>query len=103
MEFKILNFVKNLDMNKIEFLKEVSFKSNASLKDCKKIFSNAYYIICDCLKKGEIVNFYGFGKFYVKRRSERLIKSNMFLENKLLPPKYLPAFKIGKCFKEIIR
>lgn len=90
-------------MNKLEFLKEVSFKSNVCLKDCKNIFINSYNIICDCLKKGETVNFYGFGKFYVKRIGERLIKNNKFLKNKLLPPKYLPAFKIGKCFKEIIR
>lgn len=90
-------------MNKTEFLKEISLMSDVSIKDCNLIFNNSYKLLCNCLRKGDTISFYGFGKFYVKHINERIVKNNAFVGGKLLAPKNIPVFKMGKAFKEIIR
>lgn len=90
-------------MNKTTFLKELSLKCNLPINTCKDVMSMGYFLLCDSLKKGQSVNFYGFGKFYVRQRKERLIKKIGTSLSTLVMPKSIPAFKIGKSFKEIIR
>ena len=69
-------------------------------KQCKQVLNNFYLLICDSLKKGEEICFYGIGKFFVKYKKERLIKTNrgeIFVNSK-----NVPVFKMGKSFKNII-
>ena len=87
-------------MNKQEFLKVLSNNCNESVSNCKKILENTYLILCDNLKKGQSVNFYGFGKFYIKSYKERCL--NIEGTPKIIPAKNVPSFKTGKMFKEII-
>lgn len=87
-------------MNKNEFLKELSKISNTNLSTCKKVLFNTYELLCDNLKKGQSVNFYGFGKFYVKCYKERFINNRGI--KKLIGAKFVPTFKTGKSFKNII-
>ena len=87
-------------MNKSEFLKELSKLSNTNLPTCKKVLHNTYALLCDNLKKGISVNFYGFGKFYVKCYKERFVNCGGI--KKLVSAKFVPSFKTGKNFKNII-
>ncbi len=101
---KKLNIIKfvvnNYNMNKQEFLKLLSINSNQSVSSCKKVLENTYLILCDSLKKGQSVNFYGFGKFYVKSYKERCL--NIEGTPKIIPAKNVPSFKTGSVFKNII-
>lgn len=89
-------------MNKLIFLKEVSFKSDLPLNTCRKVFDNMYLVLRECLNKGHVINFQGFGKFYVKTKGERIIKV-FGNEKTLVESKNIPVFKMGKSFKNIIR
>lgn len=84
-------------MNKSQFLKELSLISNMSVNACNKVLNNTYLLLCDNLRKGQSVVFYGFGKFYVRNRKERILDNS-----KLIPAKNIPAFKTGKYFKNIV-
>lgn len=89
-------------MNKLNFLKEVSIKSDLPFNTCKSVFDSIYCVLCESLNKGHIINFKGFGKFFVKRKSERVIQ--VFGNQKsLVESKNIPVFKMGKSFKKIIR
>ncbi len=87
-------------MNKTEFLKVLSLNSNLSVSSCKRVLENTYSLICESLRKGQSVNFYGFGKFYVKSYKERCI-NNAGLR-KIIPAKNIPSFKTGKIFKNVV-
>ena len=87
-------------MNKTQFIKKLSESCSVDKNLCGFILNNAYYLLCDNLKKGETLNLKGFGKFYVKFRKERFLK----VGNKtiLIGTKNIPVFKMGKSFKNII-
>lgn len=87
-------------MNKNELINNLSNITGHSKQTCKDVLNNFYFLICDSLKKGEEVCFKGLGKFYVKSKSERIIKNN--LGTYLMSPKKIVTFKIGKTFKNII-
>ena len=87
-------------MNKCEMISLLSCKCNMPKKQCKQVLNNFYLLICDNLKKGEEVCFYGIGKFFVKTKNERIIKTNK--GEVLVNAKNVPVFKMGKGFKNII-
>lgn len=87
-------------MNKSELLKKLSEQCCLPVGICKVVLDNFYCLICDSLRKGEEINFYGVGKFVVKRRAERLIYGN--LGQIFIPPKSVPVFKLSKNFRNII-
>ena len=87
-------------MNKTEVIKELSKLTNISQKMCKAVLDNFYLLIANSLRRGEEISFYGIGKFLVKTKKERVIKTSN--GNKLICPKKTPCFKIGKTFKNII-
>lgn len=87
-------------MNKNEFLNNLSKITGHNKQTCKDIVENVYYLICDSLRKGEEVCFRGLGKFYVKCKSEKIIKNNLGVY--LVSPKKVVSFKVGKTFKNII-
>ena len=88
-------------MNKLEFIKQLSEISGVKETDCKRFLKISYFLICDLLLKGEEISFKGFGKFFVKTRKERFVKSKN--KSYLVPTKHIVTFKIGKSFKEIIK
>lgn len=87
-------------MNKQEFLKVLSNNCNKDVRTCKKVLQETYNVLCDILRKGQSVNFYGFGKFYVKCYKERCLVIDGF--QKIIPARNVPCFKTGKVFKNII-
>ncbi|MBQ3048190.1 MAG: HU family DNA-binding protein [Clostridia bacterium] len=90
-------------MTKNEFVKQLSFICNMSFKDCIRVVDNAYFLLCDCLKVGEVVKFKGFGKFYIKRKQDRVVKS-IYTKNLLLvSSKNQVCFKMSSLFKNIVK
>ena len=90
-------------MNKSEFVKSLSHSCNLSIDKCCEVLSKSYKLICQKLREGECVVFKGFGKFYVKEKKERFIKSFKSNDMQLLGCRNIPAFKIGKSFKSQIK
>ncbi len=87
---KIRNCDKNLNMNKNDIINIISQKTNFSNCQISLIFENFKELIIDALKKGEIINLKGFGKFYTKEVTEKfyvnpLTKTKMFSTNKIKP------------------
>lgn len=88
-------------MNKLEFVNKLSCLCGLSKVECNRFLKITYFLICDSLNKGEEICFKGIGKLFVKTRKERFLKNG----NKqiLISSKNIPAFKIGKNFKDIIK
>ncbi len=53
-------------MKKSEMFEIISKKSGIDKKDVDKVFYEFNNLLADALRKGEIVQINGFGKFYVK-------------------------------------
>lgn len=89
-------------MNKQEFVKELSAKSNLTQKDCYNCLNALTSLVSQTLKRGDNVTLVGFGKFEVKHRSERMSYNPQTRKKMRIPATKSPAFKPGKAFKEAI-
>lgn len=90
-------------MNKKEFIRKLSLSCNMSQLKCEQILSSCYKIICENLKVGEEVSFKGFGKFFVQRKKERVVK-NIYTKNlTFINEKNVVRFKISNAFKSIVK
>lgn len=89
-------------MNKTEFVKELSQNCSLSQNKCQEVLSEAYKLICQNLKEGRQVNFKGFGKFFVRTKKERFVKSFNSNNMQLIGCRHVPTFKMGKSFKKVI-
>ena len=92
-----------VDMNKKEFIKEISNKTKFSKKECLMCVESIKSIIYDTLKRGEKINLVGFGKFLITTRKERKIINPQTGFEIVVPPQKIPTFKAGKMFKCAIR
>lgn len=88
-------------MNKKEFVKVLSLRSNLSEVKCKSLLNEIKSIIFENLRTGEDVRFAGFGRFFVKYKKERLCYFKK--QTKLLPAKNVAKFTLSNCFKNIVR
>lgn len=86
-------------MNKNELVKEMSKKSNMTIKNCCKCLNAFQSTIIDVLSKGESLNLMGFGKFDVKTRNERRSFNPYLKKIMRLPKTRVPYFKAGKNLK----
>lgn len=89
-------------MNKGEFIKAVSEKSNISERDASKIINNALDVITESLKAREKVSITGFGNFEAKIRASRKGRNPATGEIVDIPEKTVPVFRAGKQLKESI-
>ena len=58
-------------MTKAEFVDKLAAKSGLTKKDAASVVDAFVEVVTDALKKGEDVQFTGFGKFYVQERDAR--------------------------------
>ncbi len=58
-------------MTKAEFVDRLAAKSGLTKKDAASVVDAFVEVVTDALKKGEEVQFTGFGKFYVQARDAR--------------------------------
>lgn len=89
-------------MNKSDFIREVATKADLTLKDTGKVLEAIIDTIQETLARGEKQQFVGFGTFEVRTRASRRVKSPTTGEEMILPATKIPAFKVGKNFKEAI-
>ena len=53
-------------MNKNNLIKLIKENTNVSLNSINIVFSEFKKIVLDALKKGEVINIKGFGKFFTR-------------------------------------
>jgi DNA-binding protein HU-beta len=58
-------------VTKAEFVDKLAAKSGLTKKDAASVVDAFVEVVTDSLKKGEDVQFTGFGKFYVQKRDAR--------------------------------
>lgn len=93
---------KEKNMNKTEFIKELSKKTKLTQKECGHCLNAISNILAKTLQKGEDIQFVGFGKFGVKYRNERMSFNPQTKTNIRIPASKTPSFKAGKYLKEAI-
>lgn len=89
-------------MNKNDFIREVATKADLTLKDTGKVLEAIIDTIQETLARGEKQQFVGFGTFEVRTRGPRRVKNPTTGDEMMLPATKIPAFKVGKNFKEAI-
>ena len=90
-------------MNKKEFIKSVSSLCDISQSKCEHILNTCFKVICENLKVNENIAFKGFGKFFIKRKKERVVK-NIYTKNlTLINEKNIVSFKMSNAFKNIVK
>ena len=61
-------------MTKAEFVDKLAAKSGLTKKDAAAVCDAFVEVVTESLKKGEDVQFTGFGKFYVQQREARQVR-----------------------------
>lgn len=89
-------------MNKTEFAIAIAEKSGLTKKDAEKAINAFVETVEESLKKGDKIQLVGFGTFEVRERAERKGRNPLTKQEITIPASKVPAFKVGKAFKEAI-
>ena len=87
-------------MNKAEFIREIAFKADLSLKDAQKAFDSMVEVVASTLKKGDKIILAGFGTFELRQKQERLGVNPMTGERVLIEAQNTPVLRFGDMFKD---
>ncbi len=91
-------------MTKQEFVDQVAEKSGLSRRDAGKAVEAVLESITDTLKKGDDVNFTGFGKFSTQLRAAREgVNPRKPGEKVQIPEATVPKFSAGSTLKQAVR
>lgn len=90
-------------MNKTELINSLSEETTFSKKDVTRLLDALTRIVERTLKKGDKLQWSGFGTFNVSRRPERLGINPATKERIKLPATVVAKFKPGKNLKGLIR
>jgi DNA-binding protein HU-beta len=90
-------------MNKTELINSLSEETTFSKKDVSRILDALTRIVERTLRKGDKLQWSGFGTFTISRRPSRKGINPATKEPINLPETIAPKFKPGKNFKESIR
>ena len=89
-------------MNKSELVAAVASKAGATKKD-SEAFVNAFTdAVTGALRKGDKVQFVGFGSFDVKKRAARKGRNPQTGAEIKIPASKAPVFKAGKALKDAV-
>lgn len=89
-------------MNKTELITAVVEKTEFSKKDAEKAVNAVLDCIVETVAKDEKVQIVGFGTFEVRNRSERQGRDPRTNSPITIPASKVPAFKVGKAFKNAV-
>ena len=89
-------------MTKSDIIKEVAEGTGLTKVEIEAVLDGVIHSISESLKRGERVDFRGFGSFIVKQRSARDARNPATREIVRLPERYIPAFKISKILKNVV-
>lgn len=90
-------------MNKSELINSLSEETTFSKKDVARVLDSLVRIIQRTLKKGEKLQWAGFGTLWISRRPARNGINPATKERIKLPAVNVPRFKPGKNLKEVVR
>ena len=89
-------------MKKEGLIEALATKTGKSKAEAKKFLDAFEQVVEETLAKGDEVNITGFGKFYVRKRSERTGRNPKTGEKMTIPAGKTPAFSAGNKFKKAI-
>jgi DNA-binding protein HU-beta len=90
-------------VTKAEFVDRLAAKSGLTKKDAATVVDAFVEVVTDALKKGEDVQFTGFGKFYVQEREARQ-GINPQTKGKInIPASKVPKFSAGLALKSAVK
>ena len=90
-------------MTKAEFVDKLAAKSGLTKKDAAAVCDAFVEVVTESLKKGEDVQFTGFGKFYVQKREARQgINPQTKAKIKIAATK-VPKFTAGLALKNAVK
>jgi len=90
-------------VTKAEFVDRLAAKSGLTKKDAASVVDAFVEVVTDALKKGEDVQFTGFGKFYVQEREARQGINPQTKAKIDIPASKVPKFSAGLGLKSAIK
>ncbi len=89
-------------MNKTDLIGDVAAATGMTKKDVEKTVNACISSVQEALKAGEKVQLIGFGTFEVRDRQARKGRNPQTGKEISIAATKVPAFKVGKGFKEAI-
>lgn len=90
-------------MNKTEMIEEIADKANGSKSEAQRFFEAFTTVVEDALKKEDVVQITGFGKFYVQKREAREGINPQTKEKINIAASKVPKFTAGNALKDAIK
>ncbi len=90
-------------MTKADFVDKLAAKSGLTKKDAAAVVDAFVDVVTDALKKGEDVQFTGFGKFYVQQREARQGINPQTKAKINIPATKVPKFSAGLALKSAVK
>jgi DNA-binding protein HU-beta len=90
-------------MTKTELIRDIAERTNLTLKDSEFALAAFVDSITRSLKKGDRVQITGFGTFEAKKRAARTAFNPKTKKQITVPESVVPAFRVGKTFRNEIR
>lgn len=90
-------------MNKTEMIEEIADKANGSKSEAQRFFEAFTMVVEDALKKEDVVQITGFGKFYVQKREAREGINPQTKEKINIAASKVPKFTAGNALKDAIK
>ena len=90
-------------MTKADFVDKLAAKSGLTKKDAAAVVDAFVEVVTQSLKKGEEVQFTGFGKFYVQKRDARQGINPQTKAKIKIPATKVPKFSAGLALKNAVK
>ena len=90
-------------MTKTDLVSAVAEKAGVTKKDAGAVLDALIEEIIGAVKKGDKVQFVGFGTFELRERAARTGLNPQTKEQIEIPASKAPAFKAGKAFKDAVK
>ena len=90
-------------MNKTELVAALAEKAEVSKKDAEKVLNAFVETVQEAVKADDKVQLVGFGTFETRERAAREGINPLTKEKIQIAACKVPAFKVGKAFKEMVK
>ena len=90
-------------MNKTELVAAIAAKADLSKKDAEKALNAFIETVQGAVKADDKVQLVGFGTFEARERAAREGKNPQTGEKIKIDACKVPAFKVGKAFKDLLK
>ena len=89
-------------MNKTELVAAMSEQTGLSKKDAEAALKAFTDVVAEELKKGDKIQFVGFGTFELSERAARTGRNPQTGKEMPIPASKAPKFKAGKALKDMV-